>query len=181
MDDPRDRLTLEGARKLVTDLTADLGVQSARVESRPRLEAEPAGLAQVDVESRVIFVEPGDDGRVAHPLLIFHEVAHLLEPHLPEPHGPEFARAFLDLVDRYQHSSATYSHELRVCFRVYGVDVLQGAGSWARPDGGVDTALMTELEQVAAGLVVVEVAARKAFMVEHNLGIRCRELEFGYD
>lgn len=61
------------------------------------------------------------------PLIIMHEMAHILTPRKDiAPHGPEFTRAYLDIVRRFLGTAKAI--QLWSAFRVYRVKIGENNG-----------------------------------------------------
>jgi hypothetical protein len=168
----RPDLPNEGAaRSVVAAYVGSLGLADVAIEFRAAPTRPRTLSAEYDSESRVITLDPPP----LHELLIAHEMAHVATPTPDNPHGPEFARTFLDLVDRNVRL-IHLADELRVCLLVFRVKIDPGPGRWSAPLAGLDRPRLQSLENASDPLAQIEMFLRLSFARSMSPDSDCTKL-----
>lgn len=162
---------LAAVEAVIAAYSADLGLPRVPVEVRGARLVSGSSSADFDLQQSLIRIDPPP----IHELLIVHELAHVAAPTPEDPHGPTFARTFLDLVDRNMRL-AGLSYELRACFRLFGVRIEQPPGPWAKPHFLVDVKRLRDLELSHNPSVLVEIAMQGHFAQTYSTGGPCLSL-----
>lgn len=137
--------TADEAQIFVDEVVNLVGEPPIRVEVIDRERAKALGHSSPDwkrdrvageafsVEgSRVIYIIDAGEQPLTRGLLLFHEITDVLAPTPEAPHGPEFVRAWLDLMRRspfYELAAGSMESALRV----YGVPIGDTASRLASP------------------------------------------------
>lgn len=137
--------TAGDAQRFVDEVVALIGEPRIPVAVITREQADALGhqspdwkgerLAQeaFSVEGRrTIYIVDAGQTTLVWGLLLFHEVAHVLQPTLDSPHGPEFVRAWLDLMRRSPLYGITADSIEATC-RLVGVPISPAPSSLAVP------------------------------------------------